>query len=197
VNQQDRARVAQMVEACAALFDRSTTPDMVSLYIEALDGFSVDEVAAAFRSYMTGPQGKRFPLPAHLVEQLRGSGIDAAALALGTLKHAIASVGRYQSVVFEGDPMIGQAVEDMGGWVAVCGMDETGLVIQFQRCYSSRHNRGEQVEPQVCHGLHARANERLGWSQHPVRIGGRVVPLLGRAAMALPAKQSADCGVTE
>lgn len=171
-----------MVEACAALFNRTTTPGMVSLYIEALDGWSAQEIAAAFRSYMTGPAGKFFPLPAHLVEQLRGDPKGAAAIALGTLKRAISSVGRYQSVVFDCDPAIGQAVEDMGGWIAVCGMDETGLAIQFERCYSTRHARGEQAGETVCHGLHHQANVRIGQSPDPVRIGqaaARLVALTG------------------
>jgi hypothetical protein len=168
---EDQARVTQMVEACAALFNRSTSPGMVLLYIEALSDYTADEIGRAFRRHMTGPRGTYFPLPAHLVEQLRGDAQGAASIALGTLRRAIQTAGSYRSVIFEADPVIGLAVESMGGWVAVCRMEEPGLSIEFGRVYATLHNRGERAEPVILPGLHGARNRRLGMADEPVRIG--------------------------
>lgn len=168
---EDRAKLARMLEACGDLFNRSVSPGMIGLYADALGDWTPEQIGRAIRDYVASPRGKFFPMPADLVEQLRGDSKGAAAIALGTLRRAIRGVGRYQSVVFEGDPAIGQAVEDMGGWVAVCAMEEPGLSIQFERCYSTRHAKGETAGEIVCRGLHSVANLRIGREPEPVRIG--------------------------
>ncbi|MFO0467569.1 MAG: DUF6475 domain-containing protein [bacterium] len=87
----------------------------------ACRSYSLEQVTTAFDRHLTDPKsGQYMPKPADIVRQLQGTHEDRALVAWGKVLHAIQRVGGHTSVAFD-DGIVHAAVEDLGGWVKVCG----------------------------------------------------------------------------
>jgi hypothetical protein len=81
--------------------------------------------------------GQFMPKPADLIRMLGGTSLDAAMQAWAKVERAIRRVGGHESVVFD-DPVIHRCIEDMGGWLKLCGTLEDDLPFRakdFQNLY--------------------------------------------------------------
>lgn len=114
------AELVELITEVLAFYGDDVSRFALLVWLQACEGRSVEEVRRALGRYATDPERGHFaPKPADLVRELQGTQTDRSLLAWGKVYEAIRHVGAYESVVFD-DPAIHAAVEDVGGWVAIC-----------------------------------------------------------------------------
>jgi Domain of unknown function (DUF6475) len=143
-------------------------------WLRMLEGFEVEQVNRAFEAHMMDPTGGQFlPKPADVVKHLQGTQADRAALAWSKVLEAIQRVGGYATVAFD-EAAIHCAIEDMGGWPAVCAtrVDELPFV-ERRFCTAYRaHLKAGGAHPARLQGITDQTNAAGGYAaQAPVLIG--------------------------
>lgn len=112
---------------------------------------------------------RRFPVPADLINRIRGSVEERGKQALACVHETVREVGSYSTPVFA-DPAVSHAVSSMGGWVVFCGMPaSTYKDTEFLRAYNAFAGESKPVELRGIHG-----------GEKPARLpGSDEVPRLG------------------
>ncbi|MFO0335559.1 MAG: DUF6475 domain-containing protein [Pseudomonadota bacterium] len=133
---------------------------------QACRGYSLDQVTTAFDRHLTDPKSGQFmPKPADIVRQLQGTHEDRSAIAWGKVLDAIQRVGPWQSVAFD-DGVIHAVIEDLGGWVKVCGTEYDELpFVQRRFCDTYRahsQNRAPLGFPARLAGIADAKNGAIG-----------------------------------
>lgn len=105
------------------LYARPVSEMLLDVLWGQLQSWSHEDFVRAMRVHLdTSPY---FPKPADLRLALGQTGEDEAIEAWGRVLRAAARVGRYASVDF--GPEANAALEDAGGWVAFCALEEEQL----------------------------------------------------------------------
>jgi hypothetical protein len=143
-------------------------------WLRMLEGFESDQITRAFEMHMSDPTSGQFiPKPADVFKHLHGTQTDCAAIAWSKVLIAIQQVGSWKTVVFD-EGAIHAAIEDMGGWPAVCvtTVDELPFVERrFCTAYKAHLARGSTYPPKLIGNTDA-TNAAGGFaSQPPVLIG--------------------------
>ena len=182
------AELVELITEVLAFYGQDVSRFALLVWLQACDGRSVEEVRRALGRYATDPERGHFaPKPADLVRELQGTQTDRSLVAWGTVNAAMQRVGAYESVVFD-DPAIHIAIEDIGGWVAICRSDVDELP-HLQRRFCASHRAATSMpgaHPPRLIGEHEAANRLQGRRvAPPVYIGdpdrAREVELLGGA----------------
>ncbi len=146
MNQSDQARFAALLTDVLAFYGQAVSGFALSVWWEACKGFEYEAVQRALSRHATDPERGMFaPKPADVVRQVQGTPTDRAARAWSVTLDAASRVGAYTDVVFD-DPIIHAAIEDMGGWVALCRTDTDRLSYlqhRFTEAYRAYANRGD------------------------------------------------------
>ena len=171
----DKRAFADLMTQALAFYRQEVSTFTLSVWWQACQPFSLEQVQKAFTAHATDAERGRFPpMPADIVKQLQGTQTDRGLLAWGKVLEAMQRVGAYQSVAFD-DPAIHAALEDVGGWTAACRttMDELPFLqrrfTESHRAYTGRH--GFQF-PRYLIGESESANRAAGKRvMPPVLIG--------------------------
>lgn len=133
----DRAAFSLLFADVMAYYRQDVSDFTRSLFWNALEGFTFEQVSKAFQRHATDAEHGQFaPKVADLVRILQGTHTDRAALAWGKVLEAASRVGAYTDVVFD-DPAIHAAIEDLGGWPKVCRTETKELgYLQHRFCQS-------------------------------------------------------------
>ena len=117
--------------ALGEVYGKEVTTTMAQLYWGALLDYTDEQVDSAIQAGVKKWKCYgRIPTPGEIIEEISG-GPDAEVLAAWeTLSHAITSIGRNQSIVFD-DGRIPRIIEAMGGWQEVCSWPMAEM--QFRR----------------------------------------------------------------
>jgi len=108
-------------------YGKEFTPFSADVWWRCCSGADMEQVSRAFSDHLSDAErGQWMPKPADLVRQLQGTQGDRSRRAWGKVLEAAQRVGAYQSVAFD-EPAIHAAVEDVGGWVALCRTEEDEL----------------------------------------------------------------------
>lgn len=146
MNQSDQARFAALLTDVLAFYGQAVSGFALSVWWEACKSFEYEAVQRALSRHATDPERGMFaPKPADVVRQVQGTPTDRAARAWSVTLDAASRVGAYTDVVFD-DPIIHAAIEDMGGWVALCRTDTDRLSYlqhRFTEAYRAYANRGD------------------------------------------------------
>lgn len=166
MNNEDKPAFADLMTDALAFYGQPPTTFALSVWWQACQGFSMEQVGKALTAHAMDPDRGHFPpKPADLVRVLQGTHQDRSLVAWGLVFEAMQRVGSYSSVDF-GDVAVHCAIEDMGGWPTLCKttMDQLGFV-QKRFCDTHRaySNRGEAVrEVPYLVGYHEITNRSLG-----------------------------------
>lgn len=189
----DSTAFAGMLAAVAAIYGRELTPEVTAIYFSALAPYDLAAVRVALDRHVKNPDsGQYMPKPADLIRMLGGTTADSAMAAWAKVERAIRRVGGGSDVVFD-DPVIHRAIEDMGGWVKLCGVLEVDLPFrakEFQNYYRGYAMRRELPEfPRILSGTYSAYNASHGYAvAAPVLIGDetacRQVMQIGREGAA-------------
>lgn len=135
---EDFDRFSVALSACSELYGRTISEGAMSLWWAALERFDIEQVERAFRAVVEDPDGGQFmPKPADLIKRIVGTQADRSLVAWGKVLDAMQRVGAYQSVVFD-DGAIHAAINDMGGWPAIC-RSETDELPFTQKRFTDLH----------------------------------------------------------
>lgn len=134
---------------------QSVTQFTLSVWWQACQQFEMEQVRKVFTEHILDPDRGQYPIkPSDLTRLLIGTKTDRALVAWGKVLDGMQRVGAYQSVGFD-DPIIHIAVEDLGGWIAVCRCELKELA---------------HVERRFCDTYRAYAARPLG--HYPSRLPG-------------------------
>lgn len=166
----------ERLAAVYAFYGKEFNRQILSVWWGALRSYDDAAVADALNRHATDPDhGQFLPKPADLVRLMSGSTQDAALVAWANVERAIRSVGIYQSVVFD-DAITHAVINDMGGWVKLCGITEDELPFrakEFENRYRGYRTRGHlETYPRHLPGLAEGQNIAGGFKvEPPIMVG--------------------------
>ncbi len=166
----------RLVSEVMAFYKQPVSDFALSVWWQACESYSFEQVSRALTAHAMDPDHGQFaPKPADIVRVLQGTHQDRSLVAWGRVYDAMQRVGAYSSVDF-GDPAIHCAIEDMGGWPAMCRAETDKLgFLQKRFCDSVRaySSRGEAVrDTPYLIGIHEANNRASGKpADAPVRLG--------------------------
>jgi len=173
----DKPAFVELLTQALGFYGQAVSPFAVSVWWQACQGVEIEQVRRALTAHAMDPDHGHFaPKPADIVRQLKGTAADRSLVAWGKVMDAIRRVGAYQSVAFD-DGAIHAAIEDMGGWSAVCRgqVDELPFLqkrfTDLHRAYSARP---DAKWPARLLGEHDLANAKLGHATAPPALVGDV-----------------------
>ena len=180
----DAARKLKILAGVYSFYRADLSEFHSKAWLRFLEAYPADQISKAFDLHLSDPSaGQYLPKPADIVKHLQGTQSDRAALAWSKVVQGIERVGGYQSVVFD-EPAIHCAVEDLGGWPAVCGVTYDELPhLERRFCAAYRaHEKAKSPHPPRLAGIADRGNviaqKRIA---PPVLIGN---PDAARAVMS-------------
>lgn len=171
----DRGKFSQLMSDAMAFYGKNVSTFALGVWWEACRNFSLEQVAKALTAHAMDPeQGQYQPKPANLVKALQGTRTDRSLIAWGKVLVAMQRVGAYTSVAFD-DPVIHAAVEDLGGWAAICRGELNDLPHverRFCESYRAYASRPDVAYVGVLPGVHQLENGLRGKeSAPPILIG--------------------------
>lgn len=171
----ERPAFKSLLTDALAFYRRDVSTFALSVWWAACQPFDLEQVRKALTAHAMDPERGRFPpMPADIVLHLKGTHSDRALVAWGKVYEAIQRVGGYQSVVFD-DGAIHAAIEDIGGWIAVCRSPEDELSHLQRRFCDSYRVRSRQADTKfapVLIGAHELENRLAGKrTAPPILIG--------------------------
>lgn len=160
----DAKAFQSLLTGALAFFKQDTTDFTLSVWWEACQPFSLEQVRKAFTAHAMHPERGAFaPRPADFVRELAGTHTDRALMAWGRVTRAMSEVGAYASVDF-GDAAIHATVRELGGWAAVCRApndEQPFLQKRFCDFYRTYTTRGAPDAPLQLQGEHDTTNASL------------------------------------
>lgn len=155
------------------------TPRAARIYFNAVEAHSLSEVRAALARHVKA--NKFFPRPADILEQIEGSAEDRARAAWRKVLAALSRCGTWESVRFD-DPRIHAALENMGGWISLGGMETKELPFRekdFAAWYAKAERAGADwnTVPGALFGRIAATNRANGHALPPVYDAATGKPL--------------------
>jgi hypothetical protein len=175
MQQSDAREFKDLITQALAFHRQDVTKFSLGVWWQACQPFTMEQVRAALTAHAMDPERGRFaPMPADLVRALHGTNTDRALVAWGKVHEAIARVGAYTSVVFD-EPAIHAAIEDIGGWSALCQgkLDELPFTQRrFCDSYRAHVTRGTTSFSPVLLGISELANRTAGHRPAPPQLVG-------------------------
>lgn len=176
MRQDEHQAFAEFLGGVLGFYGQSVTAFAMSVWWQACENFELSQVRKAMTAHAMDPDRGQFPpKPADIVRQLQGTHADRSLMAWGKVYEAMGRVGAYTSVAFD-DPAIHSAIEDMGGWPALCRstMDELPFVqkrfCDAHKAYTARGHTSPH--PAYLMGEHEAINRKDGRRiAAPVLIG--------------------------
>lgn len=167
-----------MLGTISKMKNMELTPEIFKIWLMALDPYPFEKIRKAFNRFINTES--RMPMPADIINIIRGSEKDRALAALIKVDRAIRTHGAYATVVFD-DPGITAVIKELGGWIHLCGLTEAEL-IWWRKDFRERYELGirgelketeEQTSPKLP-GLFELSNMEAGYPPPPpVLIGDR------------------------
>lgn len=177
MTENDRAEFVEIMQAIYSLYNKDFSKPLLKLWWASLAQYDMTDVRQALSGHVQNPDNGQFlPRPADVVRHLTGTTQTKSLEAWAKVERAIRSVGAYQSVTFD-DPAIMAALQDMGGWVAICRTSDQEMPFKAQE-FGKRHagyvNKPLAHYPKKFAGLIEAENGRGGFQKFipdPVFIG--------------------------
>lgn len=145
----DRVAFGRFITDVLGFYGQTVSPFAIEVWWSACQPYTLEQVRKALSSHATDPDVGRFtPKPSDIVRVLGGTHSDRSLTAWNKVHQAMSAVGAYQSVIFD-DSAIHTAVEDIGGWTAIC-RSEVDELPHLQRRFCASYLsavRGERQHP--------------------------------------------------
>lgn len=160
----DRRAFGEFLTQVLAFYKQDASDFAMQVWWDACKPFDLEQVRKAISGHAMHPEKGQFcPKPADLVRELAGTHTDRALLAWGRVSRAMSDVGAYASVDF-GDPAIHATVRELGGWAAICRVENDEqhfLQKRFCDFYRTYTTRGAPDAPLQLQGAHDVTNAGL------------------------------------
>jgi hypothetical protein len=160
----DRPEFLRFITDVLAFFRQPASEFALEVWWSACAPFTMEQLRSAITAHATDAEYGRFaPKPADVVRTLAGTHSDRAQLAWGKTHEAMSAVGAYRDVVFD-DPAIHAVVQDLGGWVKLCRMEQKELGFaqhRFCQAHQAYTSRGDFAYPRLLMGERSCDDEYL------------------------------------
>jgi hypothetical protein len=147
---------SQVWIATASLYNAKPNDMAVAIAFRALQKYEVSDVKRAISAHVRNPDGGQFmPKPADLFRHLEGDKHSRPLAAWTLVEQTISRFGRYETIVFD-DAITMRAIQDMGGWILICGMDVEEMPFrreEFTKRYRGFLNTGLDYHPNKLVGV--------------------------------------------
>lgn len=205
----DKRKFIEILQGVYALYRVDFSPQVAEIWWRSLSGYELPALTEALTKHAMNPDTGQFvPKPADVVKMLGGTTKDSAIMAWSKVSQAVSSIGSWNTVVFD-DPLIHRAIEDIGGWVALCLTSEDEMQFAEKRfCDHYRAYKARSEIPEYPRKLVGRtdlANVYRGFDEmQPALIGdpwvcarvlegGKTGPLLKVNTMKALPEAIAEC----
>lgn len=147
---------SQIWLASASLYNAKPNDMAVAIAFRALQKYDLNEIKRAISAHVRNPDGGQFmPKPADLYRHLEGDSHSRPLGAWTLIQQSIGRYGRYETVVFD-DAIAMRVLEDMGGWIHICGIDHDEIPFrrdEFTKRYRGYLNTGLTAHPKKLIGV--------------------------------------------
>jgi hypothetical protein len=141
---QDRAKFGMTMMGLSETYGRPVSKAVMEIWWKVFEKFDDALFEKAVMSHVTdtGGAGKFFPTPADILTRLDGKTSERALGAWNLVLEGVKRVGSWESPAFS-DPIIHMVLNDMGGWVKICALDNAELpfvMAEFNKRYEEKYN---------------------------------------------------------
>lgn len=161
MNNEDRKEFAEQWTAARETYDKTVSTAGLVIAFDALDRFEIKDIRKAITLHLNDTVNGRFPItPPHIVAHIEGASEERAAVAWKKLSSAVTEIGGYRDVVFD-DPAIHAIVDNEGGWLRMCSMDDTDfkyLQHRFTKLYTALVSKRIFSYPRLLKGIENSSN---------------------------------------
>jgi len=175
--------------------DRDT--EMIDLYFGLLHEYTLETVAIAIKHHMVDPDhGMFWPKPSDLIRATQGGTGTRALRAWDAAVAAIGTVGCYETVTFDEDPLILAVVDRMGGWTKFCVMTEDDRPFvqrEFVQRYQAYLARPPADVPASLPGISETANMASQWRADPRTLRTAKPTRVGEGYARRPLPATPEC----
>lgn len=180
----DKKEFLEWLTLLAESFNRKVSTLLVETYWQCLRPYSLAQVKTAILDTLKNPDRElwRMPIAAELIALIQGDSRQFAQTAWTQVIHAIKTIGRYDSVVFD-NPIIHCVIRDIGGWIFLCQHSQKELLFlrkDFIKRYQKYHANPSVHHPCALIGSLEQDNEARGFSQskpNPKLVGDPKIAL--------------------
>jgi len=149
MTQNDMAAFAKIWGGMAEMYGKTVSDAVIAMCFNALQRFDLQDVRRAISAHVADPvRGQFIAKPADLILHIDGDPESRSLQAWSLVEDGIFRVGPYQTVVFD-EPAVMAAIEDMGGWIDLCKVDEGEL--PFKRQEFVKRYKGYLTRPPTSH----------------------------------------------
>lgn len=133
----------------AEMYGKSISDAVIAMAFAALAKYDLADIRRAINAHVADPvRGQYLAKPADLILHLDGDPESRSLQSWTKVEQAIGRVGPHQSVVFD-EPAVMKAIEDMGGWISLCGLTEQE--VPFKRQEFVKRYKGYLTRPPLTH----------------------------------------------
>jgi len=173
-----KRKFAGLMTGLSDYYRQEISKSVLSIYFRALRPYEYEDIERAVDAHIINPEtaGSFMPKANEISKMIEGSTTDQSAIAWSKVDGAVRRAGPYKDVAFD-DPIIHRVIQDMGGWVLMCGHDDKGWPFvgnEFKTRYKGYRMRGEAPEhAPVLIGMANAHNEseKTGMRFLPVLVG--------------------------
>ena len=157
------------------IYDKQITEFVADIYYEVFKEYDYQAISNAIKEVVKSHKYNTLPKPADILEFLEGTKDDKALVAWMQINEAIQKGGYYASVEF-GDPIISNAIIELGGWQWLCSQEIKDMPFvekRFMDMYRLLLKRGVSENKKLIGYIEAHNNKK-GFIKNipePLRIG--------------------------
>src|SRR5688572_11242758 len=178
----DLDKFTQLWAGMAEMYGKTVSDAAIAMAFSALEKYDLIDIRRALSAHAVDPVRGQFPAkPADLVLHMDGDPESRSLQAWSNVEKSIGRVGPHQSVVFD-DPAVMASIDDMGGWIELCGITDEELPYkrqEFVKRYKGYLNRPPQSHPAKLIG----SDEAYNMQHFPDYVSSPI--LIGNPQLAL------------
>jgi hypothetical protein len=175
----DREQFVNTMTGLCDLYGKPLSEFILDTYYDIFKDYEFQQFESAVRKCVKEKVYNTLPKPAEILEFLEGTRDDKALIGWLQVKEAITKGGYHASIEFS-DPIIANAINELGGWQWICMQDkseEPFIQKRFMDLYRLFLKRGVNRNIKLIGFIEARNSELGHKIPEPIRIGFAQEPI--------------------
>lgn len=176
MNRTELNQFSKLWAGMAEMYGKTVSDAVIAMAYAALEKYDIADIRRAINAHVADPtRGQFLAKPADLILHIDGDPESRSLQAWTKVEDAIKRVGPHQDVVFD-DAAVMVAIEDMGGWIPLCGISDSDLPYkrqEFTKRYKGYLSRPPARHPAKLIGISSASNMQRfpNYKPDPILIG--------------------------